>query len=185
MTEQAKQDSQKTIVAFVAGLLIGGLLVYVFATPSNDEMVDENGETNTEEVADNNELTEIDDSDTTVDDNNTKGGDQPEMVTGEQGEIDVNDQAAGASVTIDGATFPSDEGWIGVRDYENDQLGRILGVARFSNEQSLIPTSIQLQRPTIAGKEYALVFYTESGDRVFSLADDKQTGDVVSTFTAE
>jgi len=183
MTEQAKQDSQKTIVAFVAGLLIGGLLVYVFATPANDEHADENADTDIELVAEESADT---DEDMNADvDENTKGGDQPEMVTGKQGKIDIKDQAAGASVTIDGATFPSDEGWIGVRDYENDQLGRILGVARFSNEQSLIPTTVSLQRPTIAGNEYALVFYTESGDRVFSLADDKQTGDVVTTFTAK
>ncbi len=184
MTEQAKQDSQKTIVAFVAGLLIGGLLVYVFASPAHDETADENGDTNIEEVADGDSMTD-DNDDVDADDEDTTTTTAPAMVTGENGEIDVDDQAAGASVTIDGATFPSDEGWIGVRDYDNDQLGRILGVARFSNEQGLIPTTIQLQRPTVAGNEYALVFYTESGDRVFSLADDKQTGDVVTTFTAE
>lgn len=186
MTEQAKQDSQKTIVAFVAGLLIGGLLVYVFASPANDEPADENVDTDTELVADD-EVSDVADEDGDVDDEeNSKGSDaaKPEMVTG-AGKIDVKDQAAGASVVIVGATFPSDEGWIGVRDYENDQLGRILGVARFSNEQGLIPSTISLQRPTISGKEYALVFYTESGDRVFSLADDKQTGDVVTTFTAK
>jgi hypothetical protein len=178
MSEQANQDSQKTIVAFVAGLLIGGLLVYVFASPTHDEEMHDNGDVDTEMVTPNNSTTSDIEVDLVAEDDTA-----PEMVTGD-GQIRVSDQPAGPTVKIDGATFPNDEGWIGVRDYENEQLGRILGVARFSNEQGLIPTSVELQRSTVAGKVYALVFYTESGDRMFSLADDVQIGDVVSTFTA-
>jgi hypothetical protein len=88
-------------------------------------------------------------------------------------------------VSLESATFPSDEGWIGVRDYANGQLAGILGVARFSKEQGLIPKEIILQRATKAGSTYAIVFYSESGDRVFSLADDVQAGGVVKSFTAK
>lgn len=182
MSEQVIQDSQKTIVAFVAGLLIGGLLVYVFASPSHDDtmMDDVDGDT-TSVVSDTD--TKTDTVDVELNDDDTVAPAKTEMQTGE-GNIKVSNQAAGNTVTIDGATFPNDEGWIGVRDYENEQLGKILGVARFSNEQGLVPTTIELQRATVKGDVYALVFYTESGDRLFNLAEDKQTGDVVTTFTA-
>ena len=178
MSEQAIQDSQKTIVAFVAGLLIGGLLVYVFASPAADDVMEETEDTNVEEVADNG----ADNNEVEVE-LNEESDTAPIMETGD-GAIRVSDQTAGTKVVIDGATFPSDEGWIGVRDYNDGALGNILGVARFSNEQRLIPTSVELQRPTVTGNSYALVFYTESGDRVFSLADDKQNGDIVATFKA-
>lgn len=182
MSEQVIQDSQKTIVAFVAGLLIGGLLVYVFASPSHDdEMINE---TDNEVVnTTNDDTAKADTVDVELNEADSAAPAKVEMQTGE-GKIKVSNQPADNVVTIDGATFPNDEGWIGVRDYENEQLGKILGVARFSNEQGLVPTTIELQRATVKGEVYALVFYTESGDRLFNLADDKQTGDVVTTFTA-
>ena len=77
------------------------------------------------------------------------------------------------------------EGWIGVRDYQAGQLGGLLGVSRFSEAQGLVPSGVALQRATVAGKEYAVVVYTESGDRQFNLADDKQIDSVFATFTAQ
>jgi hypothetical protein len=186
MSEQVKQDSQKTIVAFVAGLLIGGLLVYVFASPNHKEdKMELDNEVNLEEVTEKTD-TSKENTDANKETTNTKGGDEakPDMKTG-KGEIKVSDQVAGNVVKIDGATFPNDEGWIGVRDFADGKLGGILGVARFSNEQGLIPNQVELLRSTATGKTYALVFYTESGDRVFDLAGDKQIGDVVVTFTAK
>ena len=35
--EQQREDSQKTLVAFVVGLLIGGMLVWAFTGPDNDK----------------------------------------------------------------------------------------------------------------------------------------------------
>jgi cytoskeletal protein RodZ len=180
MSDQEKQESQKTIVAFAAGLLIGGLLVWIFGgSPKVDAPTNE---TNGENTAEENQTTnEQNTSDTAT---NTTTTEAPTLVTGE-GKIEVGDQKAGSAVALKSAVYPTDEGWIGVRDYANGQASGLLGVARYSKEQGLVPETIQLQRATITGKEYALVFYTESGDRVFSLADDKQIDGVTATFKAQ
>lgn len=183
MSEQEKQENQKTIVAFAAGLLIGGLLVWVFAggTPNTQDTTDEEGATTTEEVDGDveGEATSTDDEST----NDDEADAAPVMQQGE-GAVDLGDQSAGSRVTLESATFPTDEGWIGVRDYVDGQIGGILGVARFSKEQGLIPQEIALQRATKAGNTYAIVFFSENGDRVFNTANDKQAEGVVSTFTA-
>ena len=187
MSEQEKQESQKTVVAFVAGLLIGGLLVWVFGgtpetTPTKKDTADnqdtsevtESGEGNPESET----VEEIEVTSTPV---------EPavaELPVGNAA-VSVNDQAAGLSVSLEGATFPADEGWIGVRDYVGGQLTGLLGVARYSKEQGLVPESIILQRATLPGKTYAVVFYSESGDRKFNLAEDVQVGGVMETFTAQ
>lgn len=180
MSEQEKKENQKTIVAFAAGLLIGGLLVWVFGGSPKTEVVDETNSTETEQT------------ETSVPVGTTSEEDEasaeietavPTLQTGD-GEVSVSNQAAGTTVSLESATFPSDEGWVGVRDYVNGQLGYILGVARYSKEQGLVPEEITLQRATKAGNSYAIVFYRESGDRVFSLADDVQIGDAFATFTA-
>jgi hypothetical protein len=182
MSEQEKQENQKTIVAFAAGLLIGGLLVWVFggvpkAESPSDEITEAtsteqtNNETNDEEVSSTNNTEDV-----VITPVKT-------LTTGE-GEIEVSDQKAGTSVTLDSAVFPSDSGWIGVRDYASGQLAGLLGVVRFSKEQGLVPEEIVLQRATQAGNSYAVVFYSENGDDVFSLADDVQVEGVFATFTA-
>jgi cytoskeletal protein RodZ len=177
MSDQEKQESQKTIVAFAAGLLIGGLLVWIFGgSPKTEVPTDKiNNDAKTEEsTADEKTDTATDTEDETVD----------ALVTGE-GKIEVTDQKAGSAVALKSAVYPTDDGWIGVRDYANGQASGLLGVARYSKAQALVPETIQLQRATIAGKEYALLFYTESGDRVFSLADDKEIDGVMATFKAQ
>ena len=189
MSEQEKQESQKTVVAFVAGLLIGGLLVWVFSgspeeTPTDEPVVDDTTEgTDLGPVS-----TEDSDNEPSVDDSDTE--DEPtepaiaELPTGD-GAIEVNNQPAGSSVVLAAATFPNDEGWVGVRDFRDGQLVGLLGVARYSKEQGLVPEEITLQRSTASGETYAVVFYTESGDRIFSLADDVQVDGIMETFQAE
>lgn len=181
MAEQEKQDNQKTIVAFAAGLLIGGLLVWVFggATDQNSN-VDDNNATTTEEVSENVD----DDASTSTEDDDTDAEDDnaPVMQTG-TGAVELNEIEAGTTVALQSATFPTDEGWIGVRDYNNGQLGGILGVARFSKAQGLVPQEIALQRSTRSGSTYAIVFFSENGDRIFNLANDVQQEGIVETFT--
>lgn len=195
MSEEAQnQDGQKTIVAFIVGLLIGGLLTWAFVGSPAESPENNNGE---DSATSDNQVESVDtdstddETDTTPDastssDDETDDTTQPQadMSVGE-GDVAVSDQAAGMTVTLDSVTFPNDEGWIGVRRYTNGDLGSLLGVVRFSKEQGLVPEEITLQAPTTSGNDYAVVFYTESGDREFSLADDVQVGDAFATFTAQ
>ncbi len=176
----AGQESQKTVVAFIVGLIIGGLLVWVFTdTPAEAPVVVDEDEAS--ETADVNTSTDDDVADSGASTSTTAP--VAELPTGD-GEVSVGGQTAGSVVALESATFPIDEGWIGVRDYANGQLSGLLGVVRFSKEQGLVPEQIVLQRPTETGKQYAIVFYSESGDREFSLADDIQIEGEFATFTA-
>ncbi len=179
MTDE-KQERQKTVVSFVVGLLIGGLLVWAFSGPSDEPKQDKNSETPTEEVADDAKDAETEKITTTQ----TEEAEKATLPVGD-GKIVVAKQAASTIVKLDSATYPVPEGWVGVRDYTDGKLGGLLGVVRFSEEQGLIPSDIILQRATIAGNEYAVVVYSENGDRQFNLAEDAQVGEVYSTFTAE
>lgn len=193
MSEQEKQENQKTIVAFAAGLLVGGLLVWIFGgSPKSEKLEDQqmNSATTTQSAT----STATDASSSNSGANSSTTGSntskpaatvaKPVLQTGE-GKVSVADQKAGTSVKLESATFPTDEGWIGVRDYQNGQLGSILGVARFSKSQGLVPQQIELQRATKAGSTYAIVFYSENGDRVFNLAKDAQQGGIMTSFKAQ
>lgn len=189
MTEEhEKQESQKTLVAFVAGLLIGGLLVWVFGgTPQTAESPADTPDTaDTEETTDTPNSTSDDAAGADTQAASTAGDTpaQPTMQTGD-GSVDVNDQPAGNVVTLESATFPSAEGWVGVRAFPNGQLGSILGAARYSESQGLIPTEVELLVPTVAGRTYAVTFFTEDGDRQFNPAYDVQIDTEISTFTAQ
>jgi hypothetical protein len=182
MSEQEKQEGQKTVVAFVAGLLIGGLLVWIFGGSSNDTINPE--DTNGTEV-------ELVAEDETNDDNSTEGTETPEsvpstpeLITGD-GRVEMGPQSAGSVVEFESITFPLDDGWIAVRTYTEGTLGNILGASRFSKSEGLVPTSVQLLAPTVAGRDYAIVFFTEGGDRTFNLATDVQIEGVFSEFTAQ
>jgi hypothetical protein len=178
MSEQEKQENQKTIVAFAAGLLIGGLLVWIFggAPKADDKEMEKGEETAKGEQVNVSEAT--DDADAQEEEN------MPAMSVGE-GKVAVEDQAAGNSVKIGSATFPTDEGWVGVRELKDGAVGYILGAARFSKEQGLIPSEVSLVRNTVAGSEYALVFFGEDGDRKFDPAKDVQKEGVVASFKAQ
>ena len=183
---QSNKDAQKTVIAFIAGLLIGGLLVWIFggtgAPDETQDMTDSTSEvSDMTDESDSSDANDTSDMSDTEDESSSTASSQ--MQTGE-GSITVSDQSAGSSVTVDSVVFPTDEGWIGVRDYTNDQMGSILGAARYSKEQGLIPSSVNLLRATEAGNTYAVVFYTEDGDREFNLASDVQIDGIYTTFTA-
>jgi len=181
---EEKQDGQKTLVAFVVGLLIGGMLVWAFSGPSAQAPMEVDSDETEESTGAGNET--VDETENTDDSSNEtdEPTPRPELQVG-NGEIVVPDQSASASIELESATYPVSEGWIGVRQFNNDQLGYILGVVRFSESQGLIPSEITLQQPTTAGNQYAVVIFTEDGDFTFNLAGDVQIDTIFDTFTAQ
>jgi hypothetical protein len=177
MTE-VNQEGQKTVVSFIVGLLIGGLLVWAFSEPkSESKMEDKVGDTKEE-------MDKSGDEGATNEDVATETTDTAATLNVGDAKVEIGEQTASTFVNLTSATYPVAEGWIGVRDYSNGKLGNILGVARFSQSQGLVPTGVALQRPTVAGMEYAIVVFTEDGDRKFNLASDKQLDSVFTTFKA-
>lgn len=194
MEESIKQDGQKTVVAFIAGLLIGGLLVWVFSASPEDTNVDDAAETaERTEQTDRTDSDDTEDARTSTNNSNTstnadKGSEStPTSVMGE-GSLSVNDQPAGGVVAIADAEYPSTDGWIVVHDYVGGEMGNALGAARYSTTEGLLPSEVRLLRVTEAGKTYFVVFYSDNGDRVFDLADDlpvmnedgEMVGDVIT-----
>ncbi len=177
MTDVQKEESQKTVVSFVFGLLIGGLLVWAFmgGDKGNDNKpMDEKKE------------------DTTA--TSTEEGDNSDDAAAEtpvttlpmgEGKVVVNDKKAGRSVNLAEVSYPIEEGWIGVREYNDGKLGYINGVIRFSKAGNVVPTAIPLVTPTVAGREYAVMMFTNGGDKSFNSASDKQLDTVFTTFKAE
>lgn len=181
MAAEEQQDGQKTLVAFIVGLLIGGMLVWAF---SGGEATTPVSEETTEETSVENTKTESEGEEVVADSDKADAISAPVLQVGE-GNVVVADQAAALTVDLESATYPVSEGWIGVREYSNDQLGYILGVVRFSESQGLVPNEIILQRATTAGNRYAVVVYTENGDFDFNLASDVQIDQIFDTFVAQ
>ncbi len=183
---EEQQDGQKTLVAFVVGLLIGGMLVWAFSGPDADAptIESDDNDSDKEQVIESGDKEVVDANE----DVEAKGVSETDVVAALQvgkGSVSVPDQKASMSIELDSVTYPVSEGWIGVRQYTNDNLGYILGVVRFSESQGLVPAEIALQRSTTAGKKYAVVIFTEDGDRDFSLSGDVQIDTVFDTFVAE
>lgn len=181
------QDGQKTLVAFVVGLLIGGMLVWAFSGPtaSAPETLDNE---DTEEQMD--EDSEESSTDSETDTEEVVSEPAPTLQVGD-GSVSVLDQPASKSIILDSVTYPISEGWIGVRSYNGDQLTNILGVARFSESQGLVPSEIPLLVSTTPGNTYAVVIYTEdeslneAGRLYFNQEGDVQIAEIFDTFVAQ
>ncbi len=167
MADVETQDSQKTLVAFVVGLLIGGMLVWAFGGSSDSAKKDDK------------KMEEVTASTTTE----TTDSTLPAAIEVGEANINVADQTAGNSVKIDAATYPVEEGWIAIRDYQDDKEGMVLGAMRFSKRDGLNPMDIELTRPTVAGQKYAISLYEETGDNDWG--GDKKLDGVFATFVAK
>jgi len=176
-----KEESQKTVVSFVFGLLIGGLLVWAFMGGSADAPKEDKKDDPKETTATSSATTpKVDTPAVTT----TEVKTMAQLPVGD-GKVTVADKEAGRSVAITETTFPIKEGWIGVREYTDGRLGYINGVIRFSDAGKIVPASIPLVTATVAGRQYAVVMFTEGGTKGFNGADDVQLDTIFSTFTAE
>lgn len=174
METTEKQESQKTVVAFVAGLLIGGLLVWVFSSSPADAPKEEGAnETETTETTDTTNETPTTNETTTTETETTS-----ETTVG--GTVSVADQEAGSKVELGALSFPTKTGWVAVRDANG-----ILGAARFDVDGGLVPTAVNLLRPTVKGETYTVVFFNENGDKKFSSMTDTLIEGVSDTLVAK
>lgn len=176
---QMTEENKKTIIAFIAGLLVGGLLVFIFAEPAAKDVGDNVRDVDTVTTDDMDEDEEVDVPVTTNDE------EENDDRNDSNGEVSVDDQKAGGTVRFEASSYPANVGWVGVRDYVDGQLSGLLGVVRWDTSMGLRPSEVKLLRPTEAGKTYAIVLYSDNGDRVFSLATDAQMSGVMETFKAE
>jgi hypothetical protein len=175
MSEAEKQESQKTVVAFITGLLIGGLLVWVFSSTPDEKKKPEEKTTDTEQVTTTEDVTDAE----TIEKAEVKVSE----VTG-KGSLTVVDQKAGKVVTLGKTEFPSKKGWVVVRDYMDGTPGNVIGAARYAGEEGLVPTAVELVRETVAGSSYQVSFYNDIGDAGFSSAEDTQIDGATATFKA-
>ena len=175
MSEAVKQESQKTVVAFITGLLIGGLLVWVFSSTPDEKKKPEEKTTDTEQV------TKTDDTKKT--ETIEKADAKVTEVTG-TGSLTVVDQKAGKLVILGKTEFPSKKGWIVVRDYMDGTPGNVIGAARYASEEGLVPTAVELVRETVAGSSYQVSFYNDMGNAGFSSAEDTEIKGATATFKA-
>lgn len=179
-TEEVK-DSQKTVVSFIAGLIVGALLLWMFGgdTAEKTATTKDANEDESAEVLDEDEM-EVEDGDTTTE----TEVEMPEMEVGDA-EVGLESRAAGSTLSLSSATFPTDAGWIAVRSYSNGEVGNVLGASRYSKEQGLVPSEIELLSPMVAGGQYAIVFFSENGDRQFNMRTDLPLDVDPVVFTAE
>ena len=197
MAEQTeKQEGQKTVVAFIAGLLIGGLLVWVFSSSPEGGPASVTTGTDTDDAQEQSELDTEEDttntsriSETTTTRETSQPTTQPQdtadQPTTGDGAIEVSNQGAGSLVVLSDVEYPENAGWIVVRDYEDNTPGRILGAARFNVTDGLTPTSVNLLRATEPDTQYQVTFYSENGDRVFDTASDRPLEGFGEVFTAQ
>jgi len=173
---QDQQDGSKTLVSFVVGLLIGGMLVWAFSGPTATNVVD--GVTDMADEAGD----VIGDGVDTVGDAIEGAADTATdvaeaVVPNTDGRIVANNQPAGATVSLQRATYPISEGWVGVQDYDGTTFGAQLGAVRFSESEGIAPEEIPLTLPTTPGRQYAFVVYEADG---YTLLDG-----IYGTFVAE
>jgi hypothetical protein len=172
MSEVETQENQKTVVAFITGLLIGGLLVWVFSSTPEGKVQQTTNEDTKEQT---NEEKEADKS-TEVEATNTD--------TVGTGSVTVADQSAGKVVLLGETKVPTKNGWIVVRDVANGVGGKILGAARYSADEGLMPKSVELIRETVKGSSYQVVFFTNNGDTGFNMTEDTVINGMSTTFKA-
>ncbi len=189
MSDVEKQEGQKTVVAFITGLLIGGLLVWVFSSsPTEAPTVEKDDKTTTEETAGNNDDTSKEASKET--ETTTKSNTEPIVIkapeTNGTGALTVTNQKAGDSVAVTVGSYPTTKGWVAVHDHVNGVTGKVLGAARYDTEAGLLPTNIGLLRATVAQSEYKVVFHSDNGDKNFASKDDVELTTAASAvFKAE
>ena len=196
--EEGNQEGRKTIVAFVAGLLVGGLLVMVFGGGGDydekEEMHDDEQKEEMMEDGDHDDDHDDDDHDDEMMEGDEKEMSDAEPVAGptapaqpaevitpketaaapvaKMGDAKASVTAsAGTSVALSSVTYPTERGWITVHNYADGTPGGVLGAARWE-VGVLEPTSVELLSSISAGSTYFLGFHEDNQDGTYTSAGD-------------
>ncbi len=161
MTDVETQASQRTVVAFISGLLIGGLLVWIFSPAQKDMVATQDKDAQNAEMTEDNTSKESTSSSETGASTDTDGH-----------ALSVATQDAGSSVILERVAYPNESGWVVVREYADNTPGNVLGAARYDVALGLQPGTVDLVRPTISGGTYEALFYTNEGALSFDLGED-------------
>lgn len=158
MNALSDKQNQKLIVSFLAGVLVGALLLWMWiATKGALVRVPVQKEPVTEEI--------MKEQTATAQDSNVFNA--PNQLR--NGSIVVSNQPAGAKVLVDRAVLDED-GWVVIHEGTASHIGNALGAARFDKgEHSGV---VELLRATMKGEMYRAVLYRDNGDREFSLDSD-------------
>lgn len=165
--------TQKVVLAFVAGVVVGVGGYYFLVSGAATRGVDKDSTkaTSTEELPGS---VVLDGSDVTTPSKDVTTHVEPITVP-DTNAIAVDTQKAGDRVEVTMVTF-SQTGWVAIHEDRDGKLGNVLGAARF--EPGIHLGSVELLRPTESGKTYYAVLYADNGDRMFDLKTDApmQTG---------
>lgn len=172
-----KEKNQKTVVAFIAGLLIGGLLVWVFSIAPQDEKqelkTNDGGEKTVEQTNSSIETVGDASASPTTTMPPVAGKRAATVVADGDASVAVADQAAGVRVALEALVMPVDNGWVVIHEVNADgSIGNALGASRYSKSEGLTPKSVELLRAMSAGMSYQAVLYSDNGDKIFNLAED-------------
>lgn len=153
----------KYSVPFVLGVAIGALVVGAWFV-----LYPEHAEAPTDTAAD---MPAVPVAGTRPAEESTHFSGDPESFTQAGNAVSVRDQQAGNTIVVDSASLAQD-GWIVVHEEILDGvIGNALGATR-KDAGTYTAVSIELLRPTVAGKHYWVTVYADNGDKIFSLKDD-------------
>jgi heme-binding NEAT domain protein len=166
--EAEQQQGQKTVVAFISGLLIGGLLMWVFSAEPKKDMNKDIKKDDAKEVATGEQPTEA--APTT--EAPTEVIAPAAEVTLGAGSIALGAIKAGTKVALGDMKFPAEGGWVAVHQMEGENLSTVLGASRFDTKTGLIPKEVELLASMKQGDTYAVVFHGTDGNRAYSSKTD-------------
>jgi hypothetical protein len=167
--EAEQQQGQKTVVAFISGLLIGGLLMWVFSAEPKKDMNKEQKKDDAKEMTTEGEKTEV--AATTDGQTTEVVATAPEVTLG-AGSIALGTIKAGTKVAVGDMKFPAEGGWVAVHQMEGENLSTVLGASRFDTKTGLVPKEIELLASMKQGDTYAVVFHGTDGNRAYSSKTD-------------
>jgi hypothetical protein len=172
----------KKTITFIGGLIVGIIIMFSWSKAfpqAQDQDMDStiNDATTTEAVS-----TEQGDV-PTLNDEEDDTIINSAVTASNTNTIQVGAQQAGTPVRIASVQLDAGEagGWVVVHEVQDGVIGNALGAIR---KDSGLHTDVvvQLLRETVSGGTYAVVLYTDNGDRQFSLTSDTPLTDAEGTF---